>query len=547
MIAPSMKPAAERLLRLIVERASRAKDLVRTGLSQATVFRHVSSLLAEGFVTVDDNGVYRASRKGREWIDARTLDLEVAPELPIPALSKAPSPVHRAILELGACAAAARVHRTADRSLAGFVLLGPSGTFKSTTACAMVAMAGGDVREDVVDAASEAGRGLLVRRNARGEEVTRCRLLKVPVAVFDETDKLQDARAKSILENVYFMGTATANNEGTVFDVTCTPVATLNPVDEEGSTFAELTGFHCSRERRVVLVQLPKVSIPPERLDEDWLAELVSADRDRAVKLPPPRSPALKAAGRFREIIDLVIEDPKRAQDVDPHVLNVMARGATAWLDDERAIRLVSFAWARLMVTNGYCHPDWELRLQLHFAPAAVRKARRARRRARRMKKLEDAVKKHLGGDLAHALKVIRREGVVRTEAPELVTGMEAIARTVVSDFEGDARRVVSVLERDVALRRRGLSIDNAVVLVQSANDARLSVEEAARLIRIGADLLRLARSPQEALALARQADVFEITTDDACYSMKLGLELLDRGFRLKDLPTFDRTFGVRR
>lgn len=547
MIAPSIKPAAERLLRLIVERAAKARDLVRPGLSHATVFRHVGSLLAEGLVTVDDEGVYRATRKGRGWIDARTTDLEVAPSLPIPALDKAPTPEHRAAIELGVCAVAARVHRTADRSLGGFVLLGEPGSFKTTTAKSIVALVGGDTREDVVDTALEAGRGLLVRRNARGEEVTRCRLLGVPAAVFDEADKVQDVRAKSLLENVYFMGTSTVNNGGEVFDVACTPVATMNPVDEEGTTFAELTGFHGSRERRVVFVQLPKVLLPPEKLDEDWFEELVAADRDRAVKLPPPRSPALKAAGRFRAIIDLVIEDPKRARDLEPHVLNVMARGATAWLDDERAVRLVAFAWARLMSTNGYCYPDWELRLQLHFAPDAVRRARRVRRRARRMKKLHDAVKAHLDGDLARALELIRREGTLRADAPELVTTMESIAQTIVVGLGGDLTRARSLVEREAGLRRHGMSMLDGAPLLEAAADAKLTVDDAACYIRLGAHLSQLRRPAKDAVTLSKQADALELTTDDACYAMHLGLELLERGFTLEHLPVFDRTFSVRR
>ena len=107
----------------------------------------------------------------------------------------------------------------------------------------------------------------------------------------------------------------------------------MNPAKKNGRSFFDLTGYHQSRDRRIVMGWFPKIKVPVEQTDaeEFWLDLMIQEDRCRTEKLPVPRNPGLRAAGRFRVIIDLLVRDPDVAASTDEHVLNNMARGGTAW------------------------------------------------------------------------------------------------------------------------------------------------------------------------------------------------------------------------
>lgn len=502
MIVP-ISSTAERVLRALARGPAKAKEIATGGLSVPTFYR-VTKELPPGFVLADSEGYHTLGEKGQAWLDARDASVDAVPELPIPALAHAPSPEHRSFLELGMCGAVARAHSVADRSLPCFLLVGEPGSFKTTIGAALVALAGGNPETDVVLAAQATGKGLLVRRNARGEEIYRCSLLDVPVAVFDEMEKVEDARAAGDLANCYFGGTAIVNTEGPAIPLRCLPVGTMNPASNGARNFAELTDLHDSRERRVTLAQLPKVVIPKEKLDDDWFANLVAQDRDRTPKLPVPRNPGLKVAGRFRAIIDLVFKNAKAAERMDPHVLKIFACGATAWFDDERAMRHVAFHWTRLQATNGLCHDDWEERLLAHFAPEATKKVRRTKRVLRKSRPLYNAVKNYLDGDFDRALVILVKEGTLRRENPVLARVMEEIKAKVIEGFSSDPGHALFLLQLELELQKRGLSTRGAVAQAQRALDLGLTTEQTERSLELGAEILdrkRLGRVPPEARA----------------------------------------------
>lgn len=531
---------AEHVLRLLVsEGPAQVKSLVREKLSSATVYRALDLLESRGLTTRKE-GVYSATEDGRRQVERQDEATEVFPELPIPALDHTPTPDHRSVLTLGMCATVARWHAVNDRAFVTLVMLGVPGGGKSSTGEALLVLVGGDRHKDLVDVSSAGGKALLVRRDGRGDELYRSHLLQVPASVFDEMDKCDDPKARSTIETVYMAGKPTVSIEGQVIAVRCTSVITMNPVSKEGTSFEELTGFHDSRERRAILVRLPKLEVPAEELDEEfWLTRLIETDKGRAEKLPRPRNPHLKAARRFAEVIKVVLQNKAAASQADPHVLNNLARGATSWLDDERAVRLVAFHWARTQSANGYCYSDWEQRLALFFAPEAVRKARRDRRIVTRSRRLYRAVKDHMGGDFDRACEVIASTGRVGREAPGLTSSLTQVASMVLDQFDGDATPLLTLMELELAARKQGISLRKAAEL---ANEARgLDHGQARAGFKYLTRLFEEGLSPRTALLLAHDADQRELEPEEARYCLALGFEMLRRGFRLEDVSLIAR------
>lgn len=544
------KDNTERVLRLLASHGpSKAKDLVRPGLAQATVYRAIETLKGRELVIPDEQGAYAITKKGSAWLEARNEAVEVAPELPVPALDHAPSALHRSFMTIGLCMTCARWHGVNDRSYGALVAIGESGGFKTTGGEAVVVLAGGDTSKDVVDISSEAGKGLLVRRDARGEELFRSHLLEVPVAVFDEADKIDDAKVKSTLETVYLSGKPTVASEGSPIPIRCTSIVTMNPVNESGASFNDLTGFHSSRDRRVIVARFPRITIKREqdqKEEEFWLKTLIKEDRTRTTKLPPPRNPGLRVAGRFRAISDLIIRDPGIASRVDEHVLNNIARGATAWLDDERAVRLVAFHWGRLAASNGHCHEDWEERLAMHFAPKAARRARRDAKVLKRSRRLYAAVKEALDGDFDRAIKVIEREGAEARAEPEVEASDADLLKAARSGLKDGVPRAIAVILNAIDLEQKGHSIATAVDLERRRSKLALRRAEAFDGLDLRARLKAKGLSSAVAERLAELAHARGFSVDDAAYAFELGAVLVLMGYRHKHLDMLARRAPLR-
>lgn len=544
-----LKEKTERVLRLLdTDGAAKAKDLVRRGLAQATIYRAFEELRERGLVTVDEQGLYTLHEKGRAWIEARDGEMEITPELPIPALDHAPSDLHRSFMTISMSMTAARWHGVNDRSYGALVAIGESGGFKSTGAEAVVVLAGGNRSTDIADVSTDAGKGLLIRRDGRGEVIFRSPMLSIPVAVFDEAEKIEDKNVESTIEMVYLAGKPTITIEGKPIDVRCTSILTMNPVTEGATSFVDLTGFHSSRDRRILAAYFPELKIPPEQLDKEefWLAKLIAEDSKRKEKLPQPRNPGLKAAGRLRVIIDLIVKDPDVAKRVDEHVLNNAARGATAWLDDERAVRLVAYHWGRMKASLGHCHDDWEQRLAMHWAPKAVRKKRRNAKILKRCKPLYMAVKAHLDGDFMKAVQVIERERVAERIEPQAQADMVALVTKVLSELDGGTSRALAVVQREIDLQRQGLSADTAVELEQRRKSLDLNRAEALGALDLRAGLKARGLSKETAETLAEIVQWYGGSTD-APYILELGFEAFLMGYRLERLKDLARHAPRRR
>lgn len=545
----SLKNNAERVLRRLADIGSaKVKDIVNPSLSQATIYRAVDELQRRGLVTADEQGIYSITPKGQEWIEGRDETIEVAPMLPIPAIDHAPSDLHRSFMTISMCMTAARWHRVNDRSYGALLAIGESGGFKSTGAEAVVVLVGGNRSTDVADVSTDAGKGLLIRRDGRGEVIFRSPMLDVPAAVFDEADKIEDKNVESTIEMVYLAGKPTITIEGKPIDVRCTSILTMNPVTEGATSFEDLTGFHSSRDRRLLAAYFPKLEISPEQLDKEefWLTKLIGEDSKRTEKLPPPRNPALKSAGRFRVIVDMIVKDSEVAKRVDEHVLNNAARGATSWLDDERAVRLVAYHWGRMKASLGHCHDDWEQRLTMHWAPKAAKKALRNKRILKRCRPLYKAVKAHLGGDFKKAVHVIERERVAARIEPQVQAGTADLFMKVMNDLDGGTTRALAIVQREIDLQQQGLSADIAFELEQRRKSLDLNRAEALGALDLRAGLKARGLPRKTAEKLAEIVQWYGCSTN-AADILELGAEAFLMGYRLERLEDLARHAPRRR
>lgn len=509
-------PSRERVLRLLDEKASRALDLVRPGLSAATIFRAAADLRERKLIRGDADGVLEVTDRGRGWLRLRDAAAELEPQLPIPALELVPTLTRRSAVGLGLCSVAWRTSEDADRSLAGLGFLGGPNGGKTTLARALAALAGGDPSADVVDVPAQRGCDLFVRRDARGAEVTRARFLTVPVVVFDEDDKGEDREVRRTIDQGYLHGTLGVNMGNETYEIPATPVSVRNPKAAADALLEDRFGCHASLLRRLVIF-----NVDADPLDEDdltdWLAELITVDAARAVKIPKVRNPTLECAGRFRKVMKLILRRSDHWKELDAHLLQNLARGATGFFEtDEAAVRYVVWAWARVVATLGWLHPEWESLLRRMFenpaeeivAPAVEVVPEPAEVRAAR--EFVALVVERLGADFALARDLLSKALDARERGADK---LGAIATPVVQAFlelhGRDSKRAVYLLDLDRLFGTVGYTTEHAQALVGRAADLGFSPKGAA-------------------------------------YALELGAEMLARGFKLEHLAWFDARFRGR-
>lgn len=458
----SLSPNAERVLRLLVEHGPmKVREMVeRLSLSEATLFRMTKALVDRGLARTGVDGVKSATDSGRAMIQEREEALEVEPNLGIEAIERAPGLLHQIAIELALCAIVARRHQLASRSLPSVLIIGPPNTFKSSIGEAVILLAGGG---KLVKSVVPAGKDLLLRRDARGEEVSRCELLTELVVVFDELDKVKDAAVKTSIEQVYMHGTSTVAIHDMEIEVAATSVAVMNPRAPIEARFAARTGLHESLERRLVVVDLEHWRASDDLLGVDWLGAMAAADAARTDKLPRPRTPKLNVAKRLKKTLQVIARGTAELEGVDFVMWSTLAAAATAWIqNDEEAFRFVVWAWAHLAAQRNAVVPDWEVRLRLHFAPKKTAQELEQEKYRAELLKLIETINAEWKGDLVKARKVLASRG------------LRSLRRTVMKKMKGKYREAERFIELGKWLEQRGVSI--ATVKALSAYAARLGL-----------------------------------------------------------------------
>jgi len=455
-----LTPNAERVLRLLVDRGpKKVKDMVALlDVGEATVFRMAKTLSEHGLITTELDGVKVATPAGRKWVDDRREEFEIEPRLPIDAL-EAPDSLYEKGVELGLCAVVARKYGIDQRSLASVLVVGPPNSCKTGIGEAIIILAGGG---RLVEIALPGGKDLLLRKDSRGVEVTRCDLLEELVVVFDEMDKVKDPVIRNTIEQLYMHGTAKVSLTDTDITVNVTTVAVMNPCAPLSDGFSARTRLHESIERRVVWIDLEGWKAPAHLLGlKNWRETMIAADAARTDKLPRPRNPALNVAQRLKATLSLIVRDPAVLDDgrrIDFTLWSNLAAASTAWFaSDEEAFRFIVWAWARISERRFPLFDDWELRLKMHFAPKRTAEEMEVERRLTEVKAIVAVVDRDLKGDFPYARKVLEN-------AP-----LRALGRAVRKKLGGDYKRAQRLMALGAWLEEKGVSIETVRALASRA------------------------------------------------------------------------------
>ncbi|MFC1706808.1 hypothetical protein ACFL59_08310 [Planctomycetota bacterium] len=337
----------------------RVKPLLRR-YPRSSVYRLLGKLVDQGLLRREGRR-YSLMPAGRDALDSLgtgnvqsgwTLTLEAQ----LPHLRHTPTPLHRAVLELVACAIVARRHRLRTSHHPAFLLFAPKLRWKTWLAKAGGHMAGGDPTYDVIYLGSESGRSMLSRKGARGQRVTVRSALGKSVVGLDEYLRAKpDVRR---LVQVYLFGELSVPDENETLTIEAVPIVTLNP-REDAADLDQRLGLDEAMLRRSVPVDLTAIDIPPALLTEgEILLERMKALG--AADFPPPQHPDREPRAEVKKLLLATLDCPERLAGIDVTMLAMLATAATAWLEPEQALSLVVSNYLTIVRQLGWTKPGWK-------------------------------------------------------------------------------------------------------------------------------------------------------------------------------------------
>jgi hypothetical protein len=319
---------------------------------KGTVYRRLEALLARGMV---------AKRGTAYWLTTAGLQLKAEHAGAVlmnglndvyPSLRQAPSPQHRALLELGLAALVRRQHAGQEEHHAGFLLLGPPLTWKSSTGRFLCLAAGADPARCVVDLAAEAGKSLWIRRGADGGIHSQRTLLAGPVIVLDEYQQADAAVRRAIAPLLSGRYRIPVENE--LITLTAVPVITMNP--RTGDSLTARTGLSGAQLRRLIPCDLANVPLPDLALEGERAIE--AARRAGPLVLRPPRASCEAFRGAVVHLLRRVLTSEALSL-VDVELLLGLGAGLTAWLPSAVAMRQVLYDFFLIVETVRWVTPGW--------------------------------------------------------------------------------------------------------------------------------------------------------------------------------------------
>jgi hypothetical protein len=267
-----------------------------------------------------------------------------------PALRHAPSPQHRAVLELGLAALVRRQHGEQEEHHAGFCLLGPPLTGKSSAGGFVCLAAGADPALCIVDLAAEAGKSLWIRRGAAGGIQSQRSLLGGPVIVLDEYQHADAAVRRAIAP--LLSGRYRIPIEDELATLKAVPILTMNP--RAGNSLAARTGLSWAQLRRLIPCDLTNVALPDLALTGG--EAIAAARRAGPLKLRAPRDSCEEFRGAVVHLLRHVLT-PEGLRQVDVELVLGLGAGLTAWLPAAVAMQQVLFDVLLVLETVGWASP----------------------------------------------------------------------------------------------------------------------------------------------------------------------------------------------
>ncbi len=319
---------------------------------KGTVYRRLRVLQGGGLVVKrgTEYALTTAGEQAKAEEEAGTL-IEGLTNI-YPPLREVPTPQHRALLELGLAARVLRQHTDQEERHAGFLLLGPTLTWKTSAGRFLCLAAGADPATCVVDLSTESGKSLWIRRGPTGNIVAQRALLDSPVVVFDEYQFADQAVRRAVAP--FLSGRRRVPVENTTLEISPVPVVTLNP--RTGDSLAARTGLSVPLLRRLVPCDLGAVQLPDLALEGNRALDAarragplpLQASRDSCETLRPAVVRLLRQA--------LVAE---AVGIVDVELVLGLGTGLTAWLPLATAMRQALYNFLLVVETLGWTQPGW--------------------------------------------------------------------------------------------------------------------------------------------------------------------------------------------
>jgi hypothetical protein len=319
---------------------------------KATIYARLRALLAAGLV----------AKRGRQYL-LTTAGLQATAAHDggqafdglveaYPPLREVPSPQHQALAELEIGALVLRQLTDQDEHHAGFLLVGPSLTWKSSSGRFLCLTAGADPATCLVDLAAEAGRSLWVRRDATGDIRSQRGLLSAAVVVLDEYGLADRAVRQAVLP--LLSGRRRVPLENDVLPITPVPIITMNP--RAGQSLTARTGFSLPQLRRLVPCDLGAVPLPDLALTGARALDAARAAGPLTLRAPTGSCEACRQAV-VRLLRQVLVPDAVGIVDVE--LLLGLGRGLTGWLGPAMALRQVLYDFLLVVETVGWVRSGW--------------------------------------------------------------------------------------------------------------------------------------------------------------------------------------------
>jgi hypothetical protein len=347
----SLTPADRAVIEFLSSSPRPIRELLRA-YPKATIYARLRALQGAGLV---------AKRGSQYLLTTAGLQVKAAHDggrpfdglvEAYPPLREVPSPQHRALAELEIGALVLRQLTDQEEHHAGFLLVGPSLTWKSSAGRFLCLTAGADPATCLVDLAAEAGRSLWIRRDATGDIRSQRGLLSAAVVVLDEYGLADRAVRQAVLP--LLSGRRRVPLENDVLPITPVPIITMNP--RPGQSLTAQTGFSLPQLRRLVPCDLGAVPLP-----DLALTGARALDAARAAGPLTLRAPTGSCEG-FREAVVRLLRQvlvPDAVGIVDVELLLGLGRGLTGWLSPAMALRQVLYDFLLVIETVGWVHPGW--------------------------------------------------------------------------------------------------------------------------------------------------------------------------------------------
>jgi hypothetical protein len=319
-------------------------------VSRGTLYRHVVKLVAGGLLAKRGR-TYGTTEEGKRRLAelASNFDWDIWNRI-YPPMQYVPTRQHRAVIELGTAAEVARQADGQEDHHPGFLLMGSTLSWKTSTATFTCHLSGVVPAEAIVDLSTETGRSLLIRRDGKGTVTSKRALLDGRLIVFDDVLEAEMSLRPTI--HHFLSGRKVVPVDNTLVRIAPVPFLTLNPRPK--ATLEQQTTFTTAQLRRLVITNFANVPLPD--LTNMGHRAVEAAVTHGPLALPPPAHDARTwrsyIVGLVRQI--LVTQVWTR---VDTEMIVTMVTGMTAFLAPQNAIQQTVYDFAITAETLGWTCP----------------------------------------------------------------------------------------------------------------------------------------------------------------------------------------------